>query len=309
MIVACLPDREAVDLVGVIDGVAQVVWDGTREPPDDIEQASIFVAPYDRQAPDPETLAASLPDLRVIQLLSAGYDAWLPALEVLRRRSPEVVLCNGRGVHGGSTAEIALALLLNLVRDMPRYLRQQADAAWIVGERRSVADLKVLVVGAGEVGTRITEALLALGADVSVATRSGGAGRIVLADVHEHLTQFDALVLALPLAPGTVGLVDAAFLAQLKDDAILVNVGRGPIIQTDDLLVELRNQRIRVGLDVTDPEPLPASHPLWHMPGVLLTPHVGGGSEGWKARAYASLVRRQLERLRDGEELANVVTL
>jgi phosphoglycerate dehydrogenase-like enzyme len=101
--------------------------------------------------------------------------------------------------------------------------------------------------------------------------------------------------------------VDAAFLAAMPDGALLVNVARGSIVDTDALLSELKTGRLRAFLDVTDPEPLPAEHPLWDAPNLLLTPHVGGGTRGWQRRAYA-LVREQLLRFHAGEPLENLVS-
>jgi phosphoglycerate dehydrogenase-like enzyme len=103
------------------------------------------------------------------------------------------------------------------------------------------------------------------------------------------------------------GLVDAAFLAAMRDGAVLVNIARGKIVHTTALVAELQAQRLQAFLDVTEPEPLPADHPLWTAPGVLITPHVGGGTPGWANRAYR-LVREQLSRFVAGEPLRNVVS-
>jgi phosphoglycerate dehydrogenase-like enzyme len=100
--------------------------------------------------------------------------------------------------------------------------------------------------------------------------------------------------------------VDAAFLAAMRDSAVLVNIARGAIVETDALLAELQAGRLRAFLDVTDPEPLPADHPLWAAPNLVLTPHIGGGTRGWEARAYR-LVREQVLRFVAGEPLENLV--
>ncbi|HEX5967653.1 MAG TPA: NAD(P)-dependent oxidoreductase, partial [Intrasporangium sp.] len=116
----------------------------------------------------------------------------------------------------------------------------------------------------------------------------------------------DVLVLILPLSDSTRGLVDADLLAQLPDGALVVNVARGPIVDTDALVAECSSGRLRAALDVTDPEPLPADHPLWRTPGVIITPHVGGATSAMAPRALA-LLRRQVEALRDGQPLDNIV--
>jgi phosphoglycerate dehydrogenase-like enzyme len=120
------------------------------------------------------------------------------------------------------------------------------------------------------------------------------------------LPEHDVVVVVVPLTDATRGMVDAAFLARMADGALFVNAARGPVTDTDALLAELRSGRLRAAVDVTDPEPLPADHPLWDAPNLLLTPHVGGAVPGFPARAYA-LVRRQLERWVAGEPLENVV--
>ena len=114
------------------------------------------------------------------------------------------------------------------------------------------------------------------------------------------------MILIVPLTPDTRGMVDAAFLARLHDGALLVNVARGPVVDTDALLAECASGRLRAALDVTDPEPLPAGHPLWRTPGVLISPHVGGNTSAFLPRARR-LVAAQLGRWTDGQPLANVV--
>jgi phosphoglycerate dehydrogenase-like enzyme len=117
----------------------------------------------------------------------------------------------------------------------------------------------------------------------------------------------DVVVLVVPLTDLTRRMVDAAFLARMKDGALLVNVARGAVVDTDALVAALRSGRISAALDVTDPEPLPHGHPLWGCPNLLVTPHVGGASTAMEPRAYR-LVRDQLARFAAGEPLANVMT-
>jgi phosphoglycerate dehydrogenase-like enzyme len=127
-----------------------------------------------------------------------------------------------------------------------------------------------------------------------------------MADLLELLPGVDVVVVATPLTDETRGLVDAGFLARMHDRALLVNIARGGIVDTDALLAELKAGRLRAALDVTDPEPLPADHPLWTAPNTLITPHVGGPSSAFWPRAKR-LVREQLERYVAGETLINVV--
>jgi phosphoglycerate dehydrogenase-like enzyme len=121
------------------------------------------------------------------------------------------------------------------------------------------------------------------------------------------LPDADVVVLIVPLTDATRGLVDAGFLARMKDGALLVNVARGAVVVTEDLVTALHTGRITAAIDVADPEPLPADPPLWDAPGLLVSPHVGGASSAMWPRAYR-LVRDQLRRYVAGEPLANVMT-
>jgi len=276
-----------------------VVWDGHGDPPPGAERIEVFVGRYDAPPP-PAAALAGLPRLRVVQLLSAGVEPWLPVVP------SGVVLCNGRGVHGASTAELAVAGLLALLRDLPGYEARQQAHEWHPTRTRGVTGRRVLVLGAGDIGRRVATALAAFDAEVTLVARTARDGVRGLADVPALLPRQDAVVLALPDTPETRGLVDAGFLAALPDGAVLVNVARGAIVDTGALLAQLRRERLHAFLDVTDPEPLPADHPLWDAPNLLLTPHVGGGTRGWERRAY-ELVREQLSRYLAGQELVNRV--
>jgi phosphoglycerate dehydrogenase-like enzyme len=242
-----------------------------------------------------------MPRLRVLQLLSAGYESWLGLV------APGITLCNGRGVHGSSTAELAIAGMLSTLRRMPTFLDAQRAHRWKPETSRGLAGRRVLVIGAGDIGTRVRDAVTPLDARVTLVARTARVGVHALAELPALLPQHDVVVLAVPLSDETRRLVDKAFLAALPDGALLVNVARGGVVDTDALLAELTTRRLHAFLDVTDPEPLPEDHPLWGAPNLLLTPHVGGGTEGWQGRAYA-LVRDQILRYQRGEALINVVS-
>lgn len=283
-------------------GVEVVAWDGRLPVPVEAARAEVWVPPYAGGLSADEVTAAvgELDRLRVVQLLSAGVEPWpglLPA---------GVTLCSGRGIHGASTAELAVALVLSLVRDLPRYAEQQARGTWSPRKPRSVAGRRVLVLGAGDIGSRVAAALAALDAEVVLVARRPREGVHTLADLPALLPTVAVVVVALPRTPETDGLVDAGFLRALPDGAVVVNVARGAVVDTAALTAEVAAGRIRAGLDVTDPEPLPEDHPLWQLAGVLITPHVGGGATGWAERAEA-LVVDQVERLRRGETLRHVV--
>ncbi len=220
-----------------------------------------------------------------------------------------VTLCDARGVHGGAVAEWVLAATLAAVRDLPRYVRaQQTDHAWEHdGDTDELAGKRVLIVGAGDLGEQTARRLQGFDVEIVMAARSARDGVHSQDELPELLPHADIVVLLVPLTPETTGLVDSRFLARLPDGALVVNAARGPVVDTDALLAELSSGRLRAAFDVTDPEPLPADHPLWTAPNFLLTPHVAGNVRGFRRRAY-TLVREQIERYVAGQELINVVT-
>lgn len=302
MTTICLPDAAARELVGALPaGVQTVLWDGSGEPPDGLEHVTLIVARYSAGATIGADALAGLPALRVIQLLSAGVEPWLD------RVPPGVVLCNGRGVHGVSTAELAVAGMFTVLRQLPRFAQAQAAREWDHTDTDGLADKQVLILGAGDIGRRIAAAAEIFDAGVTLVGRRVRDGVHGLDEVPLLLPEHDVVVIALPHTPQTHRVVDAAFLALMPDGAVLVNIARGQLVDTDALCAELTARRLHAFLDVTDPEPLPAGHPLWDAPNLVLTPHVGGGTRGWERRAYR-LVREQIMRLHGGEPLENVVT-
>jgi phosphoglycerate dehydrogenase-like enzyme len=297
---ASLPTPDAVDYVGALPPEVEVlVWDGRSEPPPGVERIEFFVGRYDTPPPPAQALAA-LPGLRVVQLVSAGVEPWLPLIP------PGVRLYSGRGVHGASTAELALAGMLAVLRELPRFEDARRAHRWEPVFVGGLTGRRVLVLGAGDIGRRVAAAVRVFDAEATLVARTARPGVHTLDELAELLPTHHVVVLALPHTPQTERLADAAFLAAMPDGALLVNVARGAIVDTDALLAELIARRLHAFLDVTEPEPLPAGHPLWDAPNLLLTPHVGGGTRGWQERAYA-LVREQLLRYRTGEPLANEV--
>jgi phosphoglycerate dehydrogenase-like enzyme len=300
MTVASLPTADAEQYLDDLPAEIELVtWDGTGEIPSFAPGIEFFVGRYDA-APPPAAALAAMPRLRVVQLLSAGVEPWLPVL-------PEgVLLCNGRGVHGASTAELAMAGMLASLRRLPLFEENRKAHRWQRPEVEGLTGRRVLILGAGDIGRRVAAAAEAFDAEVTIVARRPRDGVRPLADVATLLPHSDVVVLAVPHVPETEGLVDARFLAALPDGALVVNVARGAIVDTEALLAELCSRRLHAFLDVTDPEPLPADHPLWDAPNLLLTPHVGGGTRGWQRRAYA-LVRDQLLRFHAGQPLTNRV--
>ena len=221
-----------------------------------------------------------------------------------------VTLCNARGVHDASTAELAVALVLASLRGFPDFVRAADGQRWAPGPRPALADRTVLIVGYGSVGAAVEQRLAGFEVDVRRVARTprmSPAGPVEGFDrLDAMLGESDVVVLCVPLTDETTGLVDAGFLARMRDGALLVNVARGAVVDTPALVAELSSGRILAALDVTDPEPLPAGHPLWSAPGLLLSPHVGGNTSAFLPRAFRMLAD-QLARFATGQPLLNVV--
>lgn len=268
--------------------------------PSSVGEVEFYVPAY-TVGRDQAPVLARMSSLRVVQTLTAGVDH-------IRAVIPEgVVLCNGRGIHNASTAELAMTLMLACLRGVPGFVDDQHQGRWNQGWREALADKTVLIVGYGDIGAALEARLIPFEVDVLRVARTARDGVHAVADLPELLPRADVVVLLVPATEETRGMVDAGFLSAMKHDALLVNVARGAIVDTDDLLTALHAGRIRAALDVTDPEPLPNGHPLWSAPGVLITPHVGGATPAMWPRAYR-LVREQLTRFAAGEPLANVMT-
>lgn len=245
-------------------------------------------------------LLPKLPKLQIVQTLSAGFDAW-------DGRVPDgVQISNARGAHGRATAELCITLLLAHLREIREFVEDQALRDWAQRETDSLAGKRVLVLGAGDLAWHVRAMLEPFGATATLVGRTARDGVVTMAEVPALLPETDAVVAVLPLVDETRHVIDAAFLAALPDDAIVVNAGRGPLVDTDALLAELEAGRLRAGLDVTDPEPLPADHPLWTAPGLILTPHVGGDTLGNDDRS-AQVAAAQLAQFAAGHAPDNLV--
>lgn len=267
---------------------------------DDPDRVVFYVPRYMGPVADLD-LMSRMPNLRVVQLLTAGYET------ALRHLPRGVTLCNAGGVHDASTAELAVGLILASLRGLDEFARGMPTGAWLYARREALADKRVLVIGAGGVGRAVQRRLEPFETDVTMAARTARPGVVATADVGVLLPTMDVVVLAVPLTEETTGLVNDAFLSRMREGALLVNVARGPVVDTDALVRHVAMGRIRAALDVTDPEPLPPGHPLWTLPGVLVSPHVGGNSSAFLPRARR-LVEAQMSRFAAGEPLASVVS-
>ncbi len=268
--------------------------------PDSVSDVEFYVPPY-RFSPGDYEMIGRMHRLKVVQTVTAGVDHVRPFL-------PEgVLLCNGRGIHDASTAELAVGLMIASLRGIPRFVRAQDRGEWSPYTAWSLADRTVLILGYGAIGAAIERRLAGFEVDVVRVARRRREGVHGFDELDRLLPEADVVVLIVPITDETKGMVDRDFLARMKDDALLVNVARGPVVDTDALVEALHSGRIQAALDVTDPEPLPDGHPLWGAPNLLVSPHVGGASSAMWPRAHR-LVREQLERFAAGAPLANVMT-
>ncbi|MET7350331.1 2-hydroxyacid dehydrogenase [Streptomyces mirabilis] len=296
------------EIEGLPEGLSYRFWDGDQEFPADPADCEFYVVPYMKAPGVGQRPLAEMTSLRVVQTLSAGVDH---VLQSVRSLPPGVQLCNARGVHEASTAELALTLILASLRGVPGFVRAQDKGEWHSGFHPALADKSVLIVGYGSIGSAIEDRLtpfeVARVARVARSERTTARGPVhPLTELPALLPEADIVVLSTPLTDSTRGLVNAEFLARMKDGALLVNVARGPVVDTKALLAELDSGRLTAALDVTDPEPLPQGHPLWRAPGVLISPHVGGPTSAFLPRAKR-LLTAQLNRFVDREPLGNVL--
>lgn len=288
------------DLQPLPDGVEVVLWDMKDAAPR--ERLDMVVPPY--MSMDGVIEALSTVEVGLVQSQSIGYDN-------VDGRLPEgLVYANAASVHETATAELAVALALAAQRRLPDFVRAQDRAEWTGGTATGLADQRVTLLGFGGVGRAIAARLKPFEVDLRAVASHGRLQDEVevfpLGKLADVLAETDILIASLPGGDATRHVVDDAALSALPDGALVVNVGRGPLVDTDALVEHVRRGRIRAALDVTDPEPLPADHPLWGLDGVLIAPHVGGATDAMRPR-IARLLRRQIDRLRAGDEPLNVV--
>jgi phosphoglycerate dehydrogenase-like enzyme len=289
-----------------IDGVTTEVVDPDAidadggELPASAAKVEFYVPPLFPRPPGIAALAA-MPNLRVVQTLTAGIDLLRPHLP------PGVVLCNARGLHDASTAEWVVTVMLASTRKIPFFMGESIAGRWTPSFANSLAGQTVLIVGHGSIGQAVERRLAGFEVDIVRVARTARDGVYPVADLLALLPQADVVVLLAPVTSATAGMVDAAFLASMKDGALLVNGARGTLVRTDDLVAELTSGRLFAALDVTDPEPLPAGHPLWGLPNALITPHAAATT--WRsATAVLGFLREQVLRQLGSDPLLNVIT-
>ena len=306
-----VPDADTLERIGDVPGADIRVWDLSVDPEEaGIDPAAVrgVLVPNYFFSPDGWRRLQQLPAVRLVQLPSAGFE------HALRFIPPQAALANGAGVHDAETAEHAVGLALASVRGLDRAFDAQRSGRWAPELSRSFVDRRVTVVGFGHIGEAIVSRLLPFEVEVEVVARHERDAVVDGRSIHVRpideldavLPATDVLILILPLNDASRGLIDARRLALLPDGAHVVNVARGGIVVTDDLTAEVRRGRLYTALDGTDPEPLPAGHPLWHLAGAIITPHIGGLTDATPPRV-SRLWKRQIAALVRGETPINLV--
>jgi phosphoglycerate dehydrogenase-like enzyme len=303
-----LVSQEADDEVGrrlltEMPDVHVLPYDPTTEQLTDEQRAADVLIPPYRGSHRPLGLVQQLPKLRMVQLLSAGADEW-------QRDVPaEILLATARGAHARPVAEWVVSAILTQLRQWPALVRAQDAHVW--AHRRfpldTLAGKNVLVLGAGAIGTAAADLLRPFGARPTLVARTARPGVHAVDELDSLLGDHQILIVTAPLTLATEHLVAAKVLSRLPDGALVVNAGRGRIVDTDALVAEITAGRLRAALDVTDPEPLPANHPLWTLPGVIVSPHSARTVPGTNELCYR-VAAQQIELLAAGRTPTNVVT-
>jgi phosphoglycerate dehydrogenase-like enzyme len=298
------PEREA---LVVPEGVRveSIPAEPLRDP--DLGRVEVLVPRYGSR-----TVLEALPrmsSLRLIQTLESGVDWLLPSVPA------GVTLCNCRGAHDSAVAEWVVGAILAMQRRLPEHLDAQRRSEWrdVVSSRGwlppyagDLEEASALIVGFGSIGEAVEKRLLPFGVDVQRVARTARPGVSDSSALPQLVAAADIVNLLLPLTAETTGLFDADLIGAMKPGALLVNAGRGPVVEKQALLEALNEDRLRAALDVTDPEPLPPDDPLWSAPNLLLTPHMAGDTPRRFRRSWR-FVGEQVSKLRAGQPLENVI--
>ena len=273
--------------------------DSLANPPGNIHSVAMWIAPHPVPMSDLEMIS-DMRGLRVVQLLSSGADHVLPYVP------NGVTVCTAPQLRAESTAETALCLALAAANGVVQWCEAQRDRRWTwLPARSGLVGRSMAIIGYGNVGQTLHRMVSGFGMAVMPVAFSSRPGVLGAEDLDAVLPAADVVAVTVPLTARTQHLFDYSRIALLKDGALLVNVSRGGVVDTEALVEALWSGRIAAALDVTDPEPLPPEHPLWTCPNLLISPHVGGSSAGIGERSqrYAT---EQIERYLANEPLQNV---
>ncbi len=300
LVVSVPTEAIAAALQPLPEGVEVLVW--SMDAAAQRDAIDIVVPPY-------MSASSILPRLagvrtRLVQGQSIGYEG------IAEHLPAGHTFANAASVHEASTAELAVALTLASQRRLPTFVRAQDERRWAPEFVESLADRRVLLLGYGGVGKAVAARLRPFEVEITaVASRARVQDGVQVHGSDELLDLLpgaEIVILTLPGAEATRHIINDAALSAMPNGALVVNVGRGPLIDTDALVQHIGRGRLRAALDVTDPEPLPEDHPLWTLPGVIIVPHVGGASSAMRPRSIR-LIRTQIERMLAGEDPLNVV--
>lgn len=296
-----------------LDGHDAVSYDPAAPIPTEHRDADVLVTWRNTDAAIADA-AQHLDRVRLVQTLAAGPDQALAA-----GFGPDVAIASGRSLHDDTVAEHALALVLAVLRGIPRTLEAQAQHRWasdLVAEQRDPAttahctlhEASVGIWGFGSIAARLAPLLAALGARVTGIARSAGDRHgfpvVAESEVDTLLPSLDVLISILPATPETDGVLGADVFQVLPDHAVFVNVGRGAVVDETALVTALETGELRAAaLDVMRTEPLPGDSPLWDAPNILLTPHIAGD----RPRGASALVQENLDALDAGTAIRNRV--
>lgn len=295
-------------LEGKLPAAVEPLWFSDREGLLDLAPRA-EVAWLDPIAPeDLREAIARMEHLKWYNVLSSGVD-WLP-LDKLRARG--AILTNGAGLHAQSVAEYALMGMLAIAKGWRAVVRAQDRHEWLAEPpgRRELRDADVLVIGAGEIGGRIAQMLNVFGARVTTARRTAGPGELAADQWRGALGRFDWVVVIVPATAETAHMIGADELAAMKPGAVLLNFARGSVVDQEALLGAIDSEHLGAAfLDVTDPEPLPADHPLWARENVHISMHLSGRSQETLFPRGAARFLGNLERYCRDEALVHCVDL
>jgi phosphoglycerate dehydrogenase-like enzyme len=296
-----VPTPELRDAVRALAPEATIVeWDMTGPSPE--PQIDIVVPPYMSATQVLGRLAGV--KVRLVQSQMVGFDGVREALP------PGPMFANATSVHETSTAELTMALILASQRGIPEFVRGGDQGHWAPRWHQGLADRTVLLVGYGGVARAIESRLRGFEVHVERLARTERNDEEGIIHGFDSLRRLlpasDVVVVVVPLTAMTTHLIDDEFLTLMRDGSLLVNVSRGGVADTDALVAHASSGRLRLALDVTDPEPLPDGHPLYALANVLISPHVGGRTSAMLPR-MARLIAAQIERMRRGDPPINVV--
>lgn len=298
------PTQELIDAVGPIpENLKAVLWDLENDPETPLEDIDIAILPY---MANPQTLenVRKAPNVKVVQTQTTGFDGMIDLI------GDRADINTAAGVHAAATAEMALGLAIASLRGFPQSVRDQQQGRWNPQQWPGLADRTVGLVGVGGIGEEIRKRLEPFEVNLlrfGSTARTDEHGEVfATSELAARAPEIEVLILIVPLNDSTRHLVDAQLLAKLPDGATVINVARGPVVDTDAIAAEVASGRLNMASDVFDPEPLPAGHPLWQHPNALVIPHNGGNTKAFFPR-MVKLLKKQVQAWAAGNDGENLV--